>query len=91
MTNTADPEGAIRLHVHEVISPRELATWSPERITAFFAGIAQVIEAVGQRAPGSEVRHVSDDPKDQEEPKDSDPDSPKDGDESDRGKDPQAP
>ena len=76
-------EGAIRLHVHETVSPRHLATWSPERITAFFAGIVQVIEA----ARREEVIPMSDDPKEPE--RDDAPD--KKEDESERGKDPQAP
>lgn len=39
------PEGAIRFHVEVEIDLRELATWKPEVVSAFFGGVAQVISA----------------------------------------------
>jgi hypothetical protein len=39
--------GGVAFNVRLQVEMSELATWSPERITAFFAGIAQVLAAKG--------------------------------------------
>lgn len=39
------PEGVLRFNVDVSVDMKEFATWRPERITAFWAGIAQVLAA----------------------------------------------
>lgn len=43
--------GAISFSIDVQVSMSDLAGWSPERISAFFAGIAQVLAAKGQEKP----------------------------------------
>jgi hypothetical protein len=38
-------EGAVQFHVDIRVTMKEMATWSPDRITAFFGGLAQVLAA----------------------------------------------
>jgi hypothetical protein len=38
-------EGAVQFHVSIRVSMQEMAGWTPDRITAFFAGLAQVLAA----------------------------------------------
>ena len=48
MCNAADPaNGAVQFNIHVSIQMAEFSGWAPERITAFFAGIAQVLSAKG--------------------------------------------
>jgi hypothetical protein len=39
------PEGVLRFNVDVSVDMKEFATWQPERISAFWAGIAQVLAA----------------------------------------------
>jgi hypothetical protein len=41
----ASPEGGISFHISVRVNMEQFATWKPERITAFFAGIAQMLAA----------------------------------------------
>lgn len=41
-------EGAINFNITVSVATNELANWKPERITAFFSGLAQVISAKSQ-------------------------------------------
>jgi hypothetical protein len=41
----ASPEGRVQFHVSIDVSMKEMADWQPERISAFFAGLAQVLAA----------------------------------------------
>lgn len=41
----ATPEGGISFHISVKVNMEQFATWKPERITAFFAGIAQMLAA----------------------------------------------
>lgn len=41
------PEGQVQFHVSIRVDMAELATWKPDRITAFFSGLAQVLAAKG--------------------------------------------
>jgi hypothetical protein len=41
------PEGVVQFHVSVRVDMAELSGWAPERISAFFAGIAQVLAAKG--------------------------------------------
>jgi hypothetical protein len=41
----ASPEGGISFHISVKVTMEQFATWKPERITAFFAGIAQMLAA----------------------------------------------
>jgi hypothetical protein len=41
----ASPEGGISFHISVKVNMEQFATWKPERITAFFAGIAQMLAA----------------------------------------------
>ena len=41
------PEGVVQFHVSIKVDMAELSTWTPDRIAAFFAGIAQVLAAKG--------------------------------------------
>jgi len=41
----AAPEGVLRFNVDVSVDMKEFATWKPERISAFWAGIAQVLAA----------------------------------------------
>ncbi len=45
---TAPTEGVVKFHVSVSVDMDELEGWKPERIAAFFAGIAQVLAAKGQ-------------------------------------------
>lgn len=47
------PEGMLRFNVDVNVDMREFASWSPERISAFWAGIAQVLAAKA-KVEGSE-------------------------------------
>jgi hypothetical protein len=38
-------EGAVQFHVAIRVSMQEMSGWTPDRITAFFAGLAQVLAA----------------------------------------------
>jgi len=38
-------EGVVQFHVAVPVDMKEFAGWSPDRITAFFSGIAQVLAA----------------------------------------------
>jgi len=44
-TYAASPEGGISFHISVKVTMDQFATWQPERITAFFAGIAQMLAA----------------------------------------------
>jgi hypothetical protein len=44
-TGFMSTEGAIQFHVSIRVTMQEMAGWSPDRITAFFAGLAQVLAA----------------------------------------------
>lgn len=46
-TFTQQPEGMVQFAVSVRVDMTELRTWKPERIAAFFAGIAQVLAAKG--------------------------------------------
>ena len=39
------PEGVLKFSVDVNVDLREFATWQPDRISAFWAGIAQVLAA----------------------------------------------
>ncbi|MGB9234801.1 MAG: hypothetical protein WCC04_10330 [Terriglobales bacterium] len=41
----ASPEGGISFHISVRVNMEQFSTWKPERITAFFAGIAQMLAA----------------------------------------------
>jgi hypothetical protein len=41
----ASPEGGISFHISVKVNMEQFATWKPDRITAFFAGIAQMLAA----------------------------------------------
>jgi hypothetical protein len=41
----ATPEGGISFHINVQVSMDQFATWQPERITAFFGGVAQMLAA----------------------------------------------
>lgn len=41
----ASPEGGISFHISVRVNMDQFATWKPERITAFFGGIAQMLAA----------------------------------------------
>lgn len=45
-------EGTVQFFVEVKISSTELATWEPERIAAFFAGLAQAIDAKAGHTTG---------------------------------------
>ena len=45
---TQPTEGVVQFHISVKVDMAEFADWSPERITAFFAGIAQVLAAKGK-------------------------------------------
>lgn len=47
-TFTQQPEGLVQFGVSVRVDMAELSTWSPDRIAAFFGGIAQVLAAKGQ-------------------------------------------
>jgi hypothetical protein len=49
------PEGAVKFHVDVTVDMKEMATWKPEVVAAFFAGVAQVIsaKAMVERAAGT--------------------------------------
>lgn len=40
-------EGVIKFHVAVAVDMAEMGTWKPERISAFFGGVAQVLAAKG--------------------------------------------
>ena len=42
------PEGLVQFAVSVRVDMSELSTWSPDRIAAFFGGIAQVLAAKGK-------------------------------------------
>ncbi len=44
-TGFANTEGTVQFHVSIRVSMAEMAGWTPERISAFFAGLAQVLAA----------------------------------------------
>jgi hypothetical protein len=44
-TGFMSTEGAVQFHVSIRVNMQEMATWSPDRISAFFAGLAQVLAA----------------------------------------------
>jgi len=44
-TSFMNTEGAVQFHVSIRVSMQEMAGWAPERITAFFTGLAQVLAA----------------------------------------------
>jgi hypothetical protein len=46
-------EGAVQFHVSVKVDLAEFAGWKPERITAFFGGIAQVLAAKGALEKGT--------------------------------------
>lgn len=46
-SNSQDSEGAVRFQVSIQVNMSEIATWKPDRIQAFFSGMAQVIAAKG--------------------------------------------
>ncbi|HEY4639911.1 MAG TPA: hypothetical protein VII75_01080 [Thermoanaerobaculia bacterium] len=46
-------EGAVQFHVSVKVDMAEFAGWKPERIAAFFAGIAQVLAAKGALEKGT--------------------------------------
>ena len=41
----ASPEGGISFHISVKVNMEQFATWQPDRITSFFAGIAQMLAA----------------------------------------------
>jgi hypothetical protein len=41
----SNAEGAVKLHISIKVDPREMRDWKPERIAAFFAGIAKILQA----------------------------------------------
>lgn len=41
----ATPEGGISFHISVKVNMEQFATWQPQRITAFFSGIAQMLAA----------------------------------------------
>ncbi len=43
----APQEGVVQFHVTVNVSMKQLAGWAPDRITAFFGGVAQVLAAKG--------------------------------------------
>lgn len=45
-TKEAKVEGGIRFHIHCEITAQDMADWKPERIMAFFRGLAQMQAAV---------------------------------------------
>lgn len=45
---TTETEGVTHLHVDISVTLADMATWSPERIAAFFDGIARIRTAVHQ-------------------------------------------
>lgn len=49
------PAGAVQFHVDVTVDMKEMATWKPEVVAAFFAGVAQVIsaKAMVERAAGT--------------------------------------
>jgi hypothetical protein len=47
-TFTQPTEGVVQFHVSVKVDMAEFSDWSPDRITAFFAGIAQVLAAKGK-------------------------------------------
>lgn len=49
----ASPEGGISFHISVKVNMEQFATWKPERITAFFAGIAQMLAAKAKIEEGS--------------------------------------
>ncbi len=46
-------EGVVQFHVGVRVDMREFSAWSPDRISAFFAGIAQVLAAKGKLEQGA--------------------------------------
>jgi hypothetical protein len=44
-TSFMNTEGAVQFHVSIRVSMQEMAGWTPDRITAFFTGLAQVLAA----------------------------------------------
>jgi hypothetical protein len=48
---TVEAEGHIILWSGVVVTITEMSTWTPERIYAFFDGIAQMIMAAGKVKP----------------------------------------
>lgn len=47
-SNKTNKVGAIRLNVEINVEMEEIAKWTPERITSFMSGLAQVLAAKGQ-------------------------------------------
>ncbi len=52
-TFTQQPEGLVQFAVSVRVDMAELSTWSPDRIGAFFGGIAQVLAAKGNLEAGA--------------------------------------
>lgn len=52
----AETVGMVRLHIDLKLDVSQLATWTPERISALFDGIAQVQGAVkGELTPATSI------------------------------------